>query len=42
LLENRNKNVNTFLFWDGAHWADNDPQGFINWIGDITGYRLNE
>ncbi len=28
-LENRNKNVNTFLFWDGGHCVDNDLQGLL-------------
>ncbi len=41
-LENRNKNVNTFLFWDGGHCADNDPQGFINWMDVITDYESND
>ncbi len=41
-LENRNKNVNTFLFWNGGHCVDNDPQGFINGIGDITCYKSND
>jgi hypothetical protein len=38
-LENRKKKVNTWLYWDGGHGADEDPEDFIAWIGDITGYR---
>lgn len=38
-LENQGRNVNTWVFWDGGHCADEDPEGFINWIGEITGYR---
>ena len=38
-LENLDKKVNALLFWDGGHCADNDPEGFIEWIGEITGNR---
>ncbi len=37
-LENWNKAVNTFLYWDAGHGADQDPEDFIAWIGDVTGY----
>ena len=37
-LENRNKDVNTWLFWDGGHCADEDPEDFIAWIGNVTGF----
>jgi hypothetical protein len=37
-LENQNKNVNTWLFWDGGHCADDDPEGLIKWMGEISGY----
>ncbi len=37
-LENRKKNVNTSLYWDAEHGADEDPEDFIAWIGHITGY----
>jgi hypothetical protein len=37
-LENLNKNVNTFLFWDGGHGANEDPEDMVAWIGKITGY----
>ena len=37
-LENLNKEVNTWLFWDGGHCADYEQEGFIEWIGKITGY----
>lgn len=36
MLENMDKNVNTWVFWDGDHCADNDPEGFIEWIKNIT------
>jgi hypothetical protein len=39
-LENRNKKVDASLFWDGGHCADFDPEGFIKWIGSITGYPV--
>jgi hypothetical protein len=37
-LENRGKDVNTLLYWDGQHMAAEDPEDFIAWIGRITGY----
>lgn len=37
-LENRNKQVNTWLFWEAGHTADEDPEGLIAWIGNITGF----
>lgn len=35
-LENQGKLVNSWIFWNGGHCADNDPEGFIQWIGQIT------
>ena len=35
-LENRGKKVNTWLFWDGGHCADDDPDGLIQWMKMIT------
>ncbi|MGB7544783.1 MAG: subtype B tannase [Methanothrix sp.] len=37
-LENRNREVNTWLYWDAKHGADDDPEDFIAWIGNITGF----
>jgi hypothetical protein len=37
-LENRNKNVNTWLYWDAGHGADEDPEDFITWIGKVSGF----
>ena len=37
-LENRKKNVNTWLYWDAGHGADEDPEAFIAWIGEVTGF----
>jgi hypothetical protein len=42
ILENRGKDVNAWMFWDGGHCADDDPEGLVEWIGDITGYRLED
>jgi BD-FAE len=39
-LENLNKQVNTLLFWDGGHCADPDPEGFVNWMSNITSYHI--
>ncbi len=40
-LENLDKEVNAFLFWDGGHCADDDPEGLIAWIGNVTGFSMN-
>jgi hypothetical protein len=40
-LENLNKEVNTWLFWDGGHCADDDPEGLIAWIGNVTGFSIH-
>lgn len=39
-LENHNKKVNSWVFWNGGHCADDDPEGFIEWIGSITGFLM--
>ncbi len=36
-LENKGMDVNTWIYWDGLHCADDDPEGFIAWIRKITG-----
>lgn len=36
-LENEGKDVNTRLYWDAGHGADEDPEAFIGWIGKVTG-----
>ena len=37
-LENSGKSVNALLYWDAGHGADEDPEDFIAWIAQITGY----
>jgi hypothetical protein len=37
-LENRNKKVNTLLYWDAGHGADQDAEDFIAWMGNLTGF----
>jgi hypothetical protein len=37
-LEDLDKNVNTSLFWDGGHCADEEPENLIKWMGKVTGY----
>jgi hypothetical protein len=37
-LENRNKEVNIWLYCDVGHGADEDPEDFIAWIAKITGF----
>jgi hypothetical protein len=36
-LENLGKRVNTWFFWDAMHCIDEDPEGFVAWVGDVTG-----
>nr|WP_321407067.1 subtype B tannase [uncultured Carboxylicivirga sp.] len=35
-LQNQNKLVNDYIFWDCGHCQDADPEGLIQWIGEIT------
>ena len=37
-LENRDKDVNAWLYWDAGHGANEDAEDFIAWIGAITGF----
>ena len=37
-LENQGKEVNTFLYWDAGHGADQDAEEFISWMGSLTGF----
>ena len=37
-LENRDKDLNTWLSWDARRGADEDLEDFIAWIGKITGF----
>jgi hypothetical protein len=37
-LENLGRKVNAWVFWDGGHCTDDDPEGLITWIGAVTGY----
>jgi hypothetical protein len=38
ILENKGKDVNVSLYWEAKHMANEDPEDFIAWIGEITGY----
>ena len=37
-LDNMGRDVNAALYWDAGHCEDLDPQGFISWVGKVTGY----
>jgi hypothetical protein len=37
-LENLGDHVNALMYWDGGHGANEDPDDFIKWIAQITGY----
>ena len=39
-LEKMGRDVNAAIYWDAGHCQDLDPQGFIAWIGKITGYKM--
>jgi hypothetical protein len=41
-LENRKKDVNTFLYWDAGHGADEDAEDCIAWIAKNTGYSTDK
>ena len=36
-LSGQGKHVNGALFWDANHCQDKDPEGFIDWILELTG-----
>ena len=35
-LENHGKRVDARMFWDAKHCIDQDAEGFITWMGEIT------
>ena len=35
-LEQTDRKVDTWLFWDAAHCIDEDAEGFISWMGEVT------
>jgi hypothetical protein len=37
-LENQEKVVNAWLYWDAGHGANEDAEQFIAWIGEVTGH----
>lgn len=39
-LENRGKQVDARIIWDGGHCEDDDPEGLIRWYCDICGYKV--
>jgi hypothetical protein len=41
-LENKKKDVNTFLYWDAGHGADEDAEDCIVWIGKTTGFSIGK
>ena len=40
ILENKGKNVNASLYWDGAHGVNQDPEAFVAWVSQITNYPI--
>ena len=36
----RSHSNNAAIYWDAGHCQDLDSQGFIAWIGSITGYHM--
>jgi hypothetical protein len=41
-LENQGKGVNTWLYWDGGHGANEDGEEFMAWIGEVCGHRKSD
>lgn len=39
-LEKMGRDVNAAVYWEAGHCQDLDPEGFITWIGKITGYLI--
>jgi acetyl esterase/lipase len=40
ILENNGKDVNASLYWDGGHAVNKDPEAFVEWVSQITGYPM--
>jgi hypothetical protein len=40
ILENRGKDVNASLYWDGGHGVNQDPEAFVAWVSQITNYPI--
>jgi hypothetical protein len=40
ILENKGKNVNASLYWDGGHGVNQDPEAFVAWVRQITNYSM--
>ena len=38
-LENRGKEVNARIIWDGGHCEDDDPDGLLRWYCHVCGYQ---
>nr|WP_040774819.1 subtype B tannase [Nocardia pneumoniae] len=39
-LENLGDAVDAAMYWDAGHGSNEDPEDFIEWIGEVTGYSL--
>jgi acetyl esterase/lipase len=40
ILENNGKDVNALLYWDEEHGINQDPEAFVLWVSEITGYPI--
>jgi acetyl esterase/lipase len=40
ILENNGRDVNVSLYWDGGHGINQDPEAFVAWVSQITGYPM--
>ena len=40
ILENNGKDVNTWMYWDRGHGYNGDPDAFVAWVSQITGYPM--
>lgn len=39
-LENKGCSVNYKFYWDAGHYEDLDPEDFVRWVNELTGYRI--
>jgi hypothetical protein len=38
-LENKGNNVSLKFYWDAGHYTDLDPEDFVDWVCDLTGFE---
>lgn len=41
-LENKGHDVSLKFYWDAGHYTDLDPEDFVEWVCQLTGYQKKE